>query len=72
MMPVVNSYPPSPSPAAQPPARSHYKHGFYMCCSCCHMAVEYCACDRQQAAGKAPNDGPEAAGLAQRIKECQT
>jgi len=69
-------YPQGGTPARDPaptlPApRTFVKFGDYMICSCCKLAAAYCNCNERAAAESRPNDGPEAAALAQRIKDAK-
>lgn len=62
----------TPAAPAQQPARTFVKHGAYMICSACKLAAQYCNCnERAQAAEKQSDDGPAAASLEQRAKECK-
>lgn len=64
--PFMGAFPPAP---AMPPARTFVKRGFFMCCTVCSLAVEYCNCGSQPAVDAGSQDGSAESSLEKRVRE---
>ena len=64
--PIMPPMMPTNDEKAKPPTRFLVRYGIPVC-QRCSFAAMYCMCSRTPAADTAPEDGPAAASLGQRI-----